>query len=58
MPFGLPGNKPIHTKKVLKGKVDGIKEDDFVIIWGGGIYNWFDPLTLIKAMAEVGKEKK
>jgi GT2 family glycosyltransferase len=55
VPFGLPGSKPIHIKKVLKGKVDGIKEDDFVIIWGGGIYNWFDPLTLVKAMAEVGK---
>ncbi|MFZ3085161.1 MAG: glycosyltransferase family 2 protein, partial [Candidatus Hydromicrobium sp.] len=30
--FGLPTNKPIHTKKVLKGKIDGIKKDDFVII--------------------------
>ena len=22
-----------------------------MILWGGGIYNWFDPLTLIRAMA-------
>ncbi|MCL4377174.1 MAG: glycosyltransferase [Actinobacteria bacterium] len=58
VPFGLPGNKPLHTKQVLKGKIDGIKEADFVIIWGGGIYNWFDPLTLIKAMALVGKERE
>jgi len=55
VPFGLPDNKPIHTRQVLKGKVNGIKKDDFVIIWGGGIYNWFDPLTLIKAMAEISK---
>lgn len=54
VPFGLPDSRPMHTGQVLKGKVDGIKEDDFVIIWGGGIYNWFDPLTLIKAMAEIG----
>jgi GT2 family glycosyltransferase len=57
VPFGLPGNKPVQTKKVLKGIIDGIKNDDFVIIWGGGIYNWFDPLTLIKAMAQVGKKR-
>ncbi len=55
VPFGLPDNKPIHTGEVLKGKVEGIKKDDFLIIWGGGIYNWFDPLTLIKAMAEISK---
>jgi GT2 family glycosyltransferase/glycosyltransferase involved in cell wall biosynthesis len=55
VPFGLPTNKPIHTKKVLKGKIDGIKKDDFVIIWGGGIYNWFDPLTLIRAMAKIAE---
>ena len=24
--------------------------DDRVILWGGGIYNWFDPLTLIRAV--------
>ena len=57
VPFGLSDNKPMHTREVLKGKVEGIKKDDFVIIWGGGIYNWFDPLTLIKAMAEIGKSR-
>jgi glycosyltransferase involved in cell wall biosynthesis len=30
--------------------VPGIGEDDKVLIWGGGIYNWFDPVTLIDAM--------
>ena len=58
VPFGLPSNKPIHTENVLKGKIDGINKDDFVIIWGGGIYNWFDPLTLIKAMSIVGKKRE
>ena len=57
VPFGLPAHKPIHTANVLKGKVKGIKKDDFVIIWGGGIYNWFDPLTLVRAM-ELVKEKR
>jgi GT2 family glycosyltransferase len=53
VPFGLPSTRPIHTKNVLKGVVENIRKEDFVIIWGGGIYNWFDPLTLIKAMAKI-----
>jgi GT2 family glycosyltransferase len=57
VPFGLPGNKPVHTKNVLKGKVSGIGRNDTVILWGGGIYNWFDPVTLVKAMALVAKER-
>jgi len=57
VPFGIPCNKPSHNRQVLKGKIDGIREDDFVIIWGGGIYNWFDPLTLIRAMAKVSEDR-
>jgi GT2 family glycosyltransferase len=53
VPFGLPSAKPVHTASVLKDKISGISSSDFVIIWGGGIYNWFDPLTLVKAMAKI-----
>ena len=31
----------------------GIGVDDTVLIWGGGIWDWLDPLTVIRAMAEV-----
>jgi GT2 family glycosyltransferase len=58
VPFGLPADKPMHTANVLKGVVKGIEKDDFIVIWGGGIYNWFDTLTLIKAMAEIYKSRK
>ena len=57
VPFGLPDNKPVHTRDVLRGKVKGINQKDFIIIWGGGIYNWFDPITLIKAMNIVKKKR-
>ncbi len=49
-PFGLPSEPPSHTEAVLKGVIPGIGADDEVILWGGGIYNWFDPLTLIRAI--------
>jgi len=55
-PFGLPSEPPVKREKVLKGVVDGIGADDFLLLWGGGIYNWFDPLTLIRAVGEVATE--
>lgn len=52
-PFGLDEEPPLQTEHALRGKVPGIGMDDKVIIWGGGIYNWFDPLTLIRAIAQL-----
>ena len=57
VPFGLNNEDPIKTKKVLKGIWPGIAETDKVIIWGGGIWNWFDPLTLIEAMNIIAKKE-
>lgn len=53
VPFGLSSEPPTHTKQVLKGVWPGINAEDKVILWGGGLYDWFDPLTLIRAMKEV-----
>ena len=53
VPFGLPGEPPIGEPGVIKGRVPGIGREDRVIYWGGGIWDWFDPLTLIKAMAQI-----
>ncbi len=50
VPFGLGDDPPIHNRQVLKGVVPGIGADDKVILWGGGVYNWFDPLTLVRAI--------
>ncbi len=49
-PFGLPAEPPQRTRAAIKGVVEGIGEDDRVLLWGGGIYNWFDPVTLVEAM--------
>jgi GT2 family glycosyltransferase len=55
-PFGLPSEPPQKTEPVIRGVVDGIDEDDFVLLWGGGIYNWFDPLSLVRAVGEAAAE--
>jgi GT2 family glycosyltransferase/glycosyltransferase involved in cell wall biosynthesis len=49
-PFGVTDEPPRHTRPVLRGVVPGIGENDKVVLWGGGIYNWFDPLTLLRAV--------
>jgi glycosyltransferase involved in cell wall biosynthesis/predicted SAM-dependent methyltransferase len=53
VPFGLPSERPKHTRRVLKGVAPGIETDDRVILWGGGIWEWLDPLTLIQAIPRV-----
>lgn len=50
VPFGLPSEPPVQQRQVLKGVVPGIGADDKVVIWGGGLYSWFDPLALIRAV--------
>jgi glycosyltransferase involved in cell wall biosynthesis len=52
-PFGLSSTPPVATKKALKGIVPGIGADDTVVIWGGGLYSWFDPKSLITAVSAV-----
>lgn len=51
VPFGLPHEAPIHQQQVLKGVYKTIFETDKLILWGGGLWHWLDPFTLIKAMA-------
>ncbi len=53
VPFGVDATPPVHTHPVIRGVVPGIGADDLLLLWGGGIYNWFDPLTLIRAVAQV-----
>jgi glycosyltransferase involved in cell wall biosynthesis len=49
-PFGLSKYPPVRTGSAIKGMVPGISVDDQVILWGGGVYNWFDPLSVLQAV--------
>ncbi|MBG6055930.1 GT2 family glycosyltransferase/glycosyltransferase involved in cell wall biosynthesis [Salinibacterium sp. CAN_S4] len=52
-PFGLSSTPPEHKRDVLKGVLPGIAQDDKVLLWSGGLYNWFDPKTLIRAVGQL-----
>jgi glycosyltransferase involved in cell wall biosynthesis len=57
VPYGLRSSTPIHTRSVLKGVVPGLAADDKVVLWGGGVWQWLDPLTAIRAMAQVREQR-
>jgi glycosyltransferase involved in cell wall biosynthesis len=50
VPFGVGDEPPVATESAIRGRVEGIGADDKVVLWGGGVYNWFDPLTLVRAV--------
>jgi Glycosyl transferases group 1 len=49
-PFGLPDQPPVRTGPAVKGVVPGIGPADKVVLWAGGVYNWFDPVSLVRAV--------
>lgn len=54
--FGLPEELPEHTQAVLRGVHPNVGKDDRIILWGGGIWQWLDPLTLIRAVHKISSQ--
>jgi glycosyltransferase involved in cell wall biosynthesis len=50
VPFGIDGEPPSADRGAIRGVIPGIGEHDKVVLWGGGVYNWFDPITLVHAI--------
>jgi glycosyltransferase involved in cell wall biosynthesis len=57
-PMGIDTTQELtHTENVMRGKIKGINENDQILLWTGGIWNWFDAQTLIKSMENISKER-
>jgi GT2 family glycosyltransferase len=50
---GFPDREPHHHRPILRGIHPQVPVESRIVLWGGGIWNWLDPLTLIKAWPEV-----
>ncbi len=48
-PFGLSDKPPQRTGSGLRDAL-GFGSRDKVVLWAGGVYSWFDPLTLLHAV--------
>lgn len=53
VPFGLPASPPARTGPGIRGVISGINDADPIILWNSGLWDWLDPLTLIRAMPQV-----
>ena len=50
MPFGVSDKEPVRSGSGIRAMFS-IPDNEFVAIWGGGVYEWFDPLVIINAIA-------
>ena len=57
VPFGLPEQPPRLEKPALRGVNPAVREGDRIILWGGGIWQWLDPLTLIRAISRIVSQR-
>lgn len=53
-PFGAERADPVRERHGLRGSY-GIADDDVVIVWAGGIWDWFDAETAIRAVARLAE---
>ena len=58
VPYGLPKSVPQRSRPIVKGVWPGIGPDDKVILWGGGLWPWLDPLTGIRAVAKIWQQRQ
>ncbi len=54
--MGVVSEDPLGAP-YLKGKHPQVPADAKIVLWGGGIWNWLDPLTLINAWVDVVKRE-
>ncbi|MFT4135077.1 glycosyltransferase [Microbacterium sp.] len=55
-PFGMEDGEPEAEEHGIRGRM-GIGADDLVLLWAGGIWDWFDAETPIRAVAELRRER-
>ncbi len=49
---GFPSRPPV-SHGLLRGIHPAFSGDVKIVLWGGGIWNWLDPITLVKAWPKV-----
>ena len=57
VPFGLPTESPCRSAPLLRGVHPGLGDADRILLWGGGVWEWLDPLTVIRSMERVSAKR-
>jgi glycosyltransferase involved in cell wall biosynthesis len=56
VPFGI-SSAPLKKTGAGLAEQFNLPPESKIILWGGGIWNWFDPLTLIRALHSICKKR-
>jgi glycosyltransferase involved in cell wall biosynthesis len=51
VPFGIPEAAPEPTSGGVRARFPAIAADAEIVLWNGGIWNWLDPGTAVRAVA-------
>ena len=58
VPYGISDEPPIQTTSVLRGADKRFAETDTILLWGGGLWKWFDPCSVIRAVSDISKTRQ
>jgi glycosyltransferase involved in cell wall biosynthesis len=56
VPYGISAEPPMRVGPGPRETVEGIGPDDFLLVWNGGLWDWFDTATFLRALARVRDE--
>lgn len=57
-PHGIrPDPLPEPGEPAIRNVFPGVTDTDKVIIWNGGIVHWYDPVTLLQALAKIRQHR-
>jgi glycosyltransferase involved in cell wall biosynthesis len=56
VPFGISAAPPARVGPGPRDTVDGIGPEDVLLVWNGGLWDWFDTATFLRAIAQVREE--
>jgi len=58
VPFGLPGDAPRATDPLaMQRSIPQLLEDDEIVLWNGGIWNWLDAAGAVRAFALLSERR-
>ncbi|HEV2060355.1 MAG TPA: glycosyltransferase [Solirubrobacteraceae bacterium] len=55
--LGVDVDPPRATIDDVRAALPGAKADDRILIWPGNLWDWFDPETLMRAMAQISASR-
>lgn len=51
--FGIPNHPPTHKRPIFRGTHARFGKDCKIVWWGGGMWDWLDSVTLVRAWKQV-----